>query len=63
MTNYERIKGMSAEELAKLLSNENDCECYCAFTKNGKCNAFGGLNKCKKGVELWLNSEVENGNV
>ena len=59
MTNYERIKAMSVQEMAKLLSNENDCERYCAFTKNGKCNDFGRLNECKKGVELWLNSEVE----
>lgn len=59
MTNYDRIKSMSAEEMAKLLSNVNHCERHCAFTKSGKCNAFGGLNECKKGVELWLNSEVE----
>lgn len=59
MTNYERIKGMSVEEMAELLSNEDECERYCAFTKNGKCNSFGDINECKKGVELWLNSEVE----
>lgn len=59
MTNYERIKVMSVEEMAELLSNEDECERYCAFTINGKCNAFGGLHECKKGVELWLNSEVE----
>lgn len=59
MTNYDRIKSMSVEEMAKLLINESDCERYCAFTKNGKCNAFAGFNECNKGIELWLNSEVE----
>lgn len=48
MTNYERIKEMSAEEMAKILSNGNECERYCVFTKNGKCISFGDLNECKK---------------
>lgn len=59
MTNYERIKAMSVEEMANVLSDEDKCERYCAFTKNGKCNSFGDVNQCEKGVELWLNSEVE----
>lgn len=36
MTNYERIKSMRVEEMAKLLSNEHECERYCAFTKKRK---------------------------
>lgn len=57
MTNYERIKAMSIEEMAKILS-DSDCEKYCSFTENEKCNSYGGSDMCAKGVELWLNSEV-----
>ena len=58
MTNYERIKAMSIEEMAEILS-DSDCEKRCSFTKNGKCNSYGGSDMCAKGVEKWLNSEVE----
>lgn len=61
MTNYERIKGMSVEEMATLLSSvAHNCEKYCAFTLDGKCNVHDYDNTaCIEGLELWLASEVE----
>lgn len=59
MTNYERIKGMSVEEMAELLAAEDGCETFCAFVKDGRCDSYGGDKPCNKGIELWLNSEVE----
>ena len=42
MTNYERIKNMTVEEIAETISSTvDDCQKYCKFTKGGKCNAFG----------------------
>ena len=60
-TNYDRIRNMSIEEMADVLSIHEDCEKYCAYTKDGKCNKFqyDGKGDCKDGVKLWLESEVE----
>lgn len=61
MTNYERIKEMTPEEMA-IMFFYTDCQRICAFTKNGRCNSFTDDEPCVKGVELWLNSEAkENG--
>lgn len=59
-TNYECIKNMSVEELASILSTHEDCEKYCTYTKDGKCNKFQGDGKggCADGVKQWLESEV-----
>lgn len=59
MTNYERIKNMSVEEMAIILERNVDCEKFCAFTKDGKCDCAGGLDKCVIGVKQWLETEVE----
>lgn len=61
MKNYEHIKGiMGVEEMAKLLSSvARNCEKYCAFTLDGKCNVHDCDNAaCIEGLELWLASEV-----
>lgn len=47
MTNYERIKAMSAEEMARFIVMV--------------VRLYGGSTPCN--VEKWLNSEVENSNV
>jgi hypothetical protein len=52
---------MSIEEMAEFMyeTNEN-CESFCAFTKDGKCNSFaGGKQTCIIGIKLWLESEVD----
>ena len=54
MTNYERIKAMSVEEMAEDFFG--DCD-HCAYLDK-RCNEHEDM-RCEKGVELWLNSEVE----
>jgi hypothetical protein len=55
MTNYERIKNMSVEELAQTLFNHQFGHCsVCAF-KNKECsgNYFDDLS-CIFGIKKWL---------
>ena len=61
MTNYDRIKNMSIEDMAEFMYKTNEsCESFCAYTKNGKCNSFeGGKQTCFIGIKLWLESEVD----
>jgi predicted nucleic acid-binding Zn ribbon protein len=56
----DRIRNMSVEEMAEFIKTAvEDCEKYCAFTKNGKCNCFGIEDKCAEGIKQWLEQEVE----
>lgn len=55
MTNYERIKEMSAEEIETLLLS--NCK-YCIYC--GKNCIHNRKMKCTDGVIKWLNSEVKN---
>lgn len=48
MTNFERIKNMSAEEMAKLI---NSIVAYCLNIEESA--------DCLPTIEEWLNSEVE----
>ena len=59
-TNYDRIRNMSIEEMADFMYEINEnCEKFCAFTKNGKCNSFNGDKQdCLIGIKIWLESEV-----
>lgn len=54
MTNYERIKGMSVEEMAELL--HGDCG-HCVFLGK-ECFRYPFM-LCDEGVLKWLNSEVK----
>ena len=60
MTNYERIKAMSVEEMAK-----NHCTLFygaCKARSTLKCEKNTiekGLTPCSQCVLEWLNSEVE----
>lgn len=57
MTNYERIKAMSVEEMAECM----DCDCAHCTQDIEQCmsNRFPNELPCKAGVLEWLNSEVE----
>lgn len=61
MTNYERIRAMSVEEMATAIYSgisSDGCD-YC-LQVNGSCN--GSFCKYKSGAEIvagWLESEVE----
>ena len=53
MTNFERIKAMSVEELAKELAKDSACE-FCKILDGKTC-----INStCEEGIIQWLESEV-----
>ncbi|MGN1458207.1 MAG: hypothetical protein ACI4XP_09700 [Acutalibacteraceae bacterium] len=55
MTNYEKFKGMSVEEMASFIVNTPNIN-FCAFCfYNGEiCTDI----RCADGVKLWLESEA-----
>lgn len=60
MTNYERIKAMSVEEMAMFIQDTMASDTICDFCgskacKTGKCD----WKSHQRTVEEWLNSEVE----
>ena len=55
MTNYEKIKAMSVEEMAVFMTTASDCK-NCAYNK--KCKVDGTFN-CHIGTIEWLESEAE----
>ena len=54
MTNYEKIKSISIEEMAKLLCDNTNCR-KCKFY-----NTCGGADVRVNGFRRWLESEVKN---
>lgn len=57
MTNFEKIKQMSVEELAEWLQDDiNGCFC-CIYGRDFTCP-----NTCISGISEWLEREVENEN-
>ena len=54
MTNYERIKAMSVEEVAKELAKDSACE-FCKMRDEQSCDRI----TCEQGIIQWLESEVE----
>lgn len=57
MTNYERIKQMSIEEMVELLGNGDICK-HCKYGDK-VCFCFEWIT-CEMGIRDWLNNEVEN---
>lgn len=55
MTNYEKIKNMSAEEMAIFINDTAPCQ-VCAF-ENEKC-VFEN-RRCYGGIKKWLESECD----
>lgn len=55
MTNFERIKEMSVEELAQFLMNLNESKGCCGFPSSmtKKCTY-----NCENCIPNWLNSEI-----
>jgi len=65
MTNYEKIKTMTVEEMAYSMANADDiltapCDArYCpSFDVTGLCPAHK-VTECRKATINWLNAEVE----
>ena len=55
MTNFERIKEMSVEEMAEWLDSFDFTECNCCTYTNSNCHNVS----CEDGHKQWLESEVE----
>lgn len=53
MTNADRIRNMSDEELADLLAQFTQCD-KCSFGEEKQCTTNG----CKEGHRLWLKQEA-----
>lgn len=62
MTNYEKIKQMSVEEMAKVIGecvSSDPCD-YCPHNNNEYCNGIPCSGKDNSEIIAeWLNSEVE----
>lgn len=55
MTNYERIKNMSVEEIAEILASATLCLNF------GECEGLRcGSKECQELHKQWLESEVDN---
>lgn len=62
MTNYERIKAMSVEEMADYFANMFDCNLCKQHQELSDCpllNTTQCDNNCILHCQEWLNSEVE----
>ncbi len=66
MTNYEKIRAMSVEEMAAVLANEDKIVfSYCSsehcehYPEDDLLCSGQGENKCVAAVLHWLNSEAE----
>lgn len=65
MTNYEKIKNMSVDEMAKWLEDKIPESCkFCASGNLHECGYwekgfYDGVELCIKNRALWLESEVE----
>lgn len=57
LTNYERIKNMSVDEMAgEITSKIDDCpDCICY----SQCDGYENNNTCISKIKQWLESEVE----
>lgn len=55
MTNYEKIKNMSVEEMAELLQESQ----FCMFVHGTECIYGWHESDCKEHAKQWLESEVD----
>ena len=59
MTNYERIKNMSIEEMAAMLCFSK-CQNFCIYANTNDCvEKNGALRNCRIGTIKYLESEVK----
>ena len=56
MTNYEKIKSMSVEEMAEFLGDTPEICDFCVY--EGSCHNNLNTN-CIDGTKLWLEQEAE----
>ena len=64
MTNAQKIRSMSDEELAEFLTYINPTNCQdCAFSNGWRCQPdrddYSDFEKCEEGRKRWLQQSVE----
>ena len=64
VTNADRIRAMSDEELAEFLTYLNPTNCQdCAFSNGWRCQPdrgdYSDFEKCEEGRKRWLKQSVE----
>ena len=64
MTNAQKIRSMSDEELSEFLTHMNPTNCQdCAFSHGWRCQPdsddYSGFEKCKEGRKRWLQHPAE----
>lgn len=64
MTNADRIRAMSDEELSEFLTHMNPTNCQdCAFSHGWRCQPdrddYSSFEKCKEGRKRWLQQPAE----
>ena len=64
VTNADRIRDMSDEELAEFLTHINPTNCQdCAFSHGWRCQPdrddYSDFEKCKEGRKRWLQQPAE----
>ena len=64
MTNADRIRSMSDEELAEFLTHINPTNCKdCAFSNGWRCQPdrddYSDFEKCEEGRKRWLKQPAE----
>lgn len=57
MTNFERIKNMSIEEMARELNHIGNVPC-CVCDETSCIGDSSNVVKCERGITKWLKSEV-----
>lgn len=57
MTNLEKIRAMSADELVEFLMCLYDACSYCPARR--ECRKFGRKHSCNYTIKYWLESEVK----
>lgn len=58
LTNADRIRSMSDEELSEFINALTVCDC-CVYDVN--CMEYNNIPKCRKGVLGWLQKPVKGG--
>ena len=64
LTNADRIRAMSDEELSEFLTHINPTNCQdCAFSRGWRCQPdsddYPDFEKCKEGRKRWLQQPAE----
>ena len=58
MTNGDRIRQMTDEELTELIYESDACD-LCVFESPYPCDVDSHFKKCKDGISRWLKQEAE----